>query len=79
MNHTTHSMQAAPPPEHDTHKAGHAHSWMMLACCVPMIVFALILFATGVINGSTLLFYAGFMILMTVMMGGMGHGAHGHK
>jgi hypothetical protein len=47
-------------------KGGHGH-WLMIACCVPMLVIAVALVATGVAG-------AGFVIaaiLCTAMMGAM--------
>lgn len=56
----------------DTHKAsgseehaGHGgHGWMMIACCIPMLVIAIVLVATGV-AGVGFIFAA---IMCTVMM-----------
>ena len=42
---------------------GHAH-WMMIACCVPMLVIAIALVATGV-AGTGFIFAA---VMCTVMM-----------
>ena len=48
--------------------AGHgAHGLMMIACCIPMLVIAIVLVATGVI-GSGFIFVA---VMCTVMMAAM--------
>ncbi len=51
------------------------HGWMMMICCVPMLVIAIVLVATGV-AGSGFIFTAiactVMMFMMMRMMGGMG-------
>ena len=63
-----------PPAQHHDHEGGHGgHSWMMIACCIPMLVIAIVLVATGVAN-------AGFIfaaIICTAMMWMMMHGMSG--
>lgn len=58
------------------HKAaGHGgHSWMMIACCIPMIVIAIALVATGVASAGFLFAAAACTAMMALMMRGMGHG-----
>lgn len=54
---------------------GHSgHSWMMIACCIPMLVIAVILVATGVASPGFLLAAVGCTLMMAMMMRGMGHG-----
>ena len=56
--------------------AGHGgHSWMMIACCIPMIVIAIALVATGVLGAGFLLVAAGCTAMMYLMMRAMDHGA----
>ena len=65
-----------PPRQHDRREGhgGHrGHSWMMIACCIPMLVIAFVLVATGV-AGAGLLFAA---ILCTAMMWMMMRGISG--
>lgn len=61
------------PPD-DKHR-GHGHGWMMMICCIPMLVIAIVLVATGVAS-SRVIFGAvacGVMMFMMMrMMGGMG-------
>lgn len=57
--------------------AGHGgHSWMMIACCIPMIVIAVALVATGVASPGFLLVAVMCTAMMTLMMAGMGHAGH---
>lgn len=56
--------------EHDEHGGGHSH-WMMVACCVPMIVIAIALVATGVVGAGFLLVAVGCLLMMALMMGAM--------
>ena len=54
---------------------GHGgHGWMMIACCIPMLVIAGILVATGVASPGFLFVAAGCTLMMALMMRGMGHG-----
>jgi Flp pilus assembly protein TadB len=51
-------------PQQDKSGGHGAHSWMMIACCIPMLVVAIILVATG-IAGIGFIFAA---VMCTVMM-----------
>lgn len=51
---------------------GHGH-WMMVACCIPMLVIAIVLVATGV-AGAGFIFAA---IMCTAMMWMMMRGMSG--
>lgn len=54
---------------------GHAgHGWMMIACCIPMIVIAITLVATGVASPGFLFGALVCMAMMALMMRAMGHG-----
>jgi len=54
--------------------AGHGgHSWMMIACCIPMIVIAIALVATGVASPGFLLVAIMCTAMMALMMLGVGH------
>ena len=46
---------------------GHSHGWMMTICCIPILVVAIALAATGVV-GSGLIFAAIMCTLMMAMM-----------
>lgn len=51
---------------------------MMIACCIPMLVIAIALVATGVASASFLVAAVGCAAMMALMMWGMGHGG-GHR
>lgn len=80
-----------PHPERDTattHVAGHGvgetherhggHGLMMMICCIPMIVIAVLLVATGIAGSDALLWALGCVAMMAVMMFAMG-GGHDHE
>ena len=60
---------------HAGHGGGGRHSWLMVACCVPMLVIAVVLAATGVVSWSFLIFALGCTAMMFFMMRGMHGGA----
>ena len=61
-------------PETGQPKSKHGgHSWMMIACCIPMLVIAIALVATGV-AGVGFIFAA---VMCTLMMALMMRGMHG--
>lgn len=59
---------------HDAHEGHRSHSWMMIACCIPMLSIAGILVATGVVSVGFLFLAVGCTAMMALMMRGMGHG-----
>ena len=60
-----------------THHAGHSgHRWMMIACCIPIVVIAVTLVATGVV-GAGLIFGATMCTVMMAMMMAMMSGGSG--
>lgn len=62
---------------HGGHHGHGGHGWMMIACCIPMLVIAVVLVATGVASAGFLVAAVGCTLMMALMMGGMGHGG-GH-
>lgn len=72
--------------DHDRHRQhrgdqpgdGHqGHSrWMMIACCVPMLLIAVAIAATGAGFGFLIIAVA-CTLMMAAMMGGMSHGGEG--
>lgn len=54
------------------HRHG-GHGLMMIACCIPMLVVAVVLVATGVVSVSFLFFAVACTVMMALMMRGM-HG-----
>jgi hypothetical protein len=62
-----------PPPSQLARRQGHrGHGWMMAAVCLPMIVVAVVLVATGAVNRGFLVVAAMCALMMAVMMRGMG-------
>lgn len=59
---------------HEEHEGHRSHGWMMMACCVPMLVIAGALVVTGVVSVGVLLYALGCTAMMALMMRGMGHG-----
>lgn len=58
------------PAEHQ----GHArHGWMMIICCLPMLLIAVVLVATGVLSVGFLIFALICTVMMALMMRGMNH------
>jgi hypothetical protein len=54
---------------------GHGgHGWMMIACCIPMLLIAVLLVATGAASPGFLVAAVGCTLMMALMMRGMGHG-----
>jgi len=53
---------------------GGGHGWMMLACCIPMVVIAVALVAAGAVSASFLVFAAVCVGAMFLMMRAMGPG-----
>ena len=64
------------PGQGTSHGPGRhgGHGWMMIACCIPMLVIAGILVATGAASPGFLVVAVGCTLMMALMMGGMGHG-----
>ena len=54
---------------------GHlgSHGWVMMLCCVPMVVIAVALVATGVVSAGFLFTAVLCVGMMAVMMRGMNH------
>ena len=69
-------------PGHAGGHGGHrGHGWMMIICCIPMIVIAVVLVATGVASIGFLFVAIGCLAMMALMMGGGSSkdGGSGHK
>lgn len=54
--------------------AGGGHGWLMIVCCIPMLIIAGVLVATGVVSGVFLLFAIVCTAMMAMMMKGMSQG-----
>jgi hypothetical protein len=65
-------------PEHDVH-GGMSHAgdgWMMIACCIPMLIVAVALVATGVVGAGFILAALMCMAMMWLTMRAMGPTTH---
>ena len=61
-------------PQTEGPGAHHGHGLMMILCCIPLLVVAVVLVAIGAISASFLSAALGCLAMMamtTVMMGGM--------
>lgn len=68
-----------PTSAHETKQHGHGgHRLMMIACCIPMLVFAGLLFATGVAGSGVILGALICAVMMAAMMFSM-PGGHGRQ
>lgn len=56
---------------------GHSHRWLMLACCIPMVLIVLGLLATGAAGSGAILFALICVGMMALMMFAM-PGGHNH-
>ena len=64
----------------DEDHGGHgSHRWMMIACCIPMLVIAVALVATGVVSAGFLFFAVACTAMMVFMMRGMHGRGDQHK
>ena len=55
----------------------HLHGLGMVACCIPMLVIAVALVASGVVSAGFIVFAVLCTAMMALMHKGMGHGGHG--
>ncbi len=67
------------PPAPATQKQGGGHGWMMIACCIPMLVIAIVLVATGVVGASFIFVAVACTAMMALMMRGMNHVGMNHE
>lgn len=72
------------PPTHteDNNRAGHGgrrrgHGWVMMLCCIPMVVIAVALAAAGIASITFLSTAVLCMGMMALMMRGMNHSGRG--
>ncbi len=59
---------------HASHGSHGGHGWMRVACCIPMLVIAVVLVATGAVSPAFLAAAVGCTLMMALMMRGMSHG-----
>ena len=58
-------------PQHQ-HGGHSGHGWMMIICCIPMLVIAIVLVATGVASASFIFAAIACTVMMAMMMRMMG-------
>lgn len=59
---------------------GHGgHGWMMIACCIPMLLIAVLLVATGAASVGFLGAAIACTVMMALMMRGMDHSGRDHR
>lgn len=75
---TTHVDGHGIPETHELHPVHGGHGLMMMICCIPMILIAVLLVASGIAGSGALLWALGCVAMMAVMMFAMG-GGHDHK
>ena len=63
------------PGTHDGHRGNHG--WMMMLCCIPMVVIAVALVVTGVASASFVFTAVLCVGMMAMMMRGMNHRGSG--
>ena len=56
----------------------HSHRLMMLACCIPVLLIAVVLVAAHLVSATAIVFALGCTLMMAFMMRGMNHGSGGH-
>ena len=71
-----HEHSASTNEEQAAHTSGGGHSWAMIACCIPMLVIAFVLVATGVVSVAFLIFAVACTLMMALMMRGPDHRTH---
>jgi hypothetical protein len=64
---------------HETTPARRGHGWMMIACCIPMLVLAVIVVATGIASAGFLFAALACTAMMAMMMRAMGGTTSGHE
>lgn len=70
---TTLDDKHTPPRDQGGGHGGHGH-WMMVACCTPMLVIAIVLVATGVAGAGFIFAAIMCTAMMWMMMRGMSQG-----
>jgi hypothetical protein len=69
---------AAPSLAHSGDRHG-GHGWMMIACCIPMLLIAVVLVTTGAAGVGFLGAAIACTVMMTLMMRGMDTDGHDHR
>ena len=61
------------------HGSHAGHGWMMILCCIPMLVIAGVLVATGAVSASFLFAALACFAMMVMMMRGMSGGGQNNR
>jgi hypothetical protein len=61
------------------HVSYAGHGWMMILCCIPMLVIAVALVATGVVSASSLFAAIACFAMMAMMMRGISGGGQNNR
>lgn len=76
-------MSPVEPDEHQAQEGERKHGghgrWLMMVCCVPMLVIAIVLVATGVAGAGFIFAAVMCTAMMAMMMGAMSHGDGGEQ
>ena len=75
----TFPMNETPPRPRGSQNGHGGHGWMMIACCIPMLVIAVALVATGVASPGFILVAVMCTAMMALMMRGMDHGSDNER
>jgi hypothetical protein len=70
-------LQTSHNEEPGRHTGHSGHGWMMVACCIPLLVIAVVLVATGVATASFLFAAIACMAMMGLTMAMMIRGMAG--
>ena len=71
---TDHDTQHSPSDDQLSKPAHKGHRWTMIACCIPMLIIAVVLVASGVASAGLLFGAVACTAMMAMMMRGMSHG-----
>jgi hypothetical protein len=74
----TYDQDMRPAADDAAGKGKGGHSWMMIACCIPMLVIAFALVATGVVGPGFVFAAIACTVMMAMMMRGMSRGDNHH-
>ena len=75
MTQLEHPSYKAPESHKPDGQSSHGgHSWLMMVCCIPMLIIAAVLVATNVVSASFLIYAFACLGMMFVMMRMMDHG-----
>lgn len=70
VGHQGQPLATTAPTSHQGH-SGHGHRWMMIACCVPMVLVVVGLLISGVAGPGALVFAGVCLGMMWLMMKAM--------